>query len=589
MAASKAEKYYRLYESDEAATAAETAMVAGVDKWTDPDFKADGSSLYKDPFHPPRGSIPPDVIDWLRINSNEIAGCNAPVTFADGTSPGDVIQGQLGDCWFVSAMSVMAAHEEYVDRNFVSDINRAKGIYTFKFFKQGQWRYVHIDDKIPCDRKGHPIYAHGKDCNETWVMILEKAYAKLHACYDNLKTGYIDYGLRDLTGGACIKFKWTDKPTAPLVESGEIFNMIMRAMAEGSLAGCSFNTSDAEGTESDRGDGILAGHAYGILSMKIVEAKGETFKMIQCRNPWGMSEWRGDWSDNDLMWTDYPEVKDALNAKFENDGTFWIEWKDFKEQYNQVFLCYDFPDTWSHLLFVGAWDPASATSGSGGCPKYPTFPSNPQYTFTLTEKTTLVLNLSREDYRWRRGNAVYDSAVGFVIMARAAERVPVFSPAKMKAMAPAFVKATFVALELSLDAGDYAIIPCTFDVGKEVESFMLEVHSSSPVAFVQKGLAIADIDAGLKDPHAVAAVAQAAAPSAGPFVPVKEIKAASLSAAHSLFETPKEKATEPEEEGRGLKILHTLVGDLAAEMKSLTSELSSLEKRLAALEAARRK
>lgn len=77
-----------------------------------------------------------------------------------------------------------------------------------------QWRYVHIDDRIPCDRKGRPIYAHGKDVNETWVMILEKAYAKLHGCYDNLKTGYIDYGLRDLTGGACIKFKWTDKPTA---------------------------------------------------------------------------------------------------------------------------------------------------------------------------------------------------------------------------------------------------------------------------------------------------------------------------------------------------------------------------------------
>lgn len=46
-----------------------------------------------------------------------------------------------------------------------------------------QWRYVHIDDRIPCDRKGRPIYAHGKDVNETWVMLLEKAYAKLHGCY----------------------------------------------------------------------------------------------------------------------------------------------------------------------------------------------------------------------------------------------------------------------------------------------------------------------------------------------------------------------------------------------------------------------
>ena len=33
-----------------------------------------------------------------------------------------------------------------------------------------------------------------------WVMLLEKAYAKLHRSYENLKTGFVDYALRDLTG-----------------------------------------------------------------------------------------------------------------------------------------------------------------------------------------------------------------------------------------------------------------------------------------------------------------------------------------------------------------------------------------------------
>ena len=85
-----------------------------------------------------------------------------------------------------------------------------------------QWRYVHVDDRIPCDKKDRPIYAHGQDPNEVWVMLVEKAYAKLHMCYENLKTGFIDYGLKDLTGGTCIKLKWTDKSTAVRFGRGQL-------------------------------------------------------------------------------------------------------------------------------------------------------------------------------------------------------------------------------------------------------------------------------------------------------------------------------------------------------------------------------
>ncbi len=58
--------------------------------------------------------------------------------------------------------TVLATEQRYVQRVFVSDANRSKGIYTLKFFKQGQWRYVHVDDRIPCDKKDRPIYGHGQ-------------------------------------------------------------------------------------------------------------------------------------------------------------------------------------------------------------------------------------------------------------------------------------------------------------------------------------------------------------------------------------------------------------------------------------------
>jgi hypothetical protein len=46
-------------------------------------------------------------------------------------------------------------------------------------------------------------------------------------------------------------------------------------------------------------------------------------KLIQLRNPWGETEWKGDWSDQSEKWT--PEAKSALNYNvLSEDGIFWM-------------------------------------------------------------------------------------------------------------------------------------------------------------------------------------------------------------------------------------------------------------------------
>jgi hypothetical protein len=70
---------------------------------------------------------------------------------------------------------------------------------------------------MPLNAAREPKYAHCKNESETWVMLLEKAYAKLHGCYENLASGWIDYGLRDLTGGAPMKMKFKDKRYASML------------------------------------------------------------------------------------------------------------------------------------------------------------------------------------------------------------------------------------------------------------------------------------------------------------------------------------------------------------------------------------
>lgn len=83
---------------------------------------------------------------------------------------------------------------------------RNMNLYVLRFFKDSFWRYVIIDDRLPA-YKGNKQLVFGKCSSpeELWVPLVEKAYAKLHGCYQTLISGFIDDGLADLTAMVCEK------------------------------------------------------------------------------------------------------------------------------------------------------------------------------------------------------------------------------------------------------------------------------------------------------------------------------------------------------------------------------------------------
>lgn len=78
---------------------------------------------------------------------------------------------------------------------------RSLGLYVIRIFKNFQWLYVLIDDRVPVDSTTkRPVFGRCSNAHEMWVSLIEKAYAKLHGCYGNLISGYVDEGLQELTG-----------------------------------------------------------------------------------------------------------------------------------------------------------------------------------------------------------------------------------------------------------------------------------------------------------------------------------------------------------------------------------------------------
>ena len=59
-----------------------------------------------------------------------------------------------------------------------------------------------------------------------------------------------------------------------------------------------------------------------------------TGRVLRTRyNPWGKQEWKGAWSDGSADWERVPQDQRPEN---EDDGTFWMAFDDFCENFDSL-------------------------------------------------------------------------------------------------------------------------------------------------------------------------------------------------------------------------------------------------------------
>ncbi|CAE7215086.1 DEK1 [Symbiodinium natans] len=207
------------------------------------------------------------------------------------------------------------------------------GVYGVRFFLDGEWYHTIIDDWMPVDQYGRMLYAKSYDHDEVWVPLLEKAFCKLHTCYEMCDGGQPGEAVSVLFGGAMGKFKIKEKTRYKPLAANVYYETLHDAHEAGWVLSTTFTKSRAAGGKAGQGkcgegitnDGLVHGHVYSVL--RVVEACGN--KLVCCRNPWGQGEWKGKWSDANAFgeWT--PEMKEATNYRGGDDGTFWMSIEDF--------------------------------------------------------------------------------------------------------------------------------------------------------------------------------------------------------------------------------------------------------------------
>jgi Calpain family cysteine protease len=207
-----------------------------------------------------------------------------------GVSADDPMQGQVGDCYFISSLAALAhARPELLARAITANDD---GTFTVTFHERKAGATtthpvaITVDGTLPTKR-GQLEYATARDAHELWPMLFEKAYATWKGGYDAIEGGMAATALEALSGARGAFFPVTAESSA-----GSVFTKLKDACADG---GCVVALSKPW---SPSRQGVVADHAYTVLGVK--EENGQ--KLVQLRNPWGEREPGNDGRDDGVFW-----------------------------------------------------------------------------------------------------------------------------------------------------------------------------------------------------------------------------------------------------------------------------------------------
>lgn len=249
---------------------------------------------------------------------------------------------QLGNCYFIAALSVLAEHPAYLRRLFAATLSvpptscESDGRWTVNLHHNGQWRQVSIDDYLPTtafasssgSTSNSQLYCgHNRPGCGFWVALFEKAYAKVYGSYGAIAGGDIAESLRDLSGSPVFSLRIDHGDGIEMVKNGKLWNLLVERTQAGHLLACGWCGSAAQTlsylskrddkkikTKHSATEIIVPNHAYAILNCVVKKGK----KMLEIRNPWGKFEAADEQlaDRSGCLWLSFDVWVTAVNALY---------------------------------------------------------------------------------------------------------------------------------------------------------------------------------------------------------------------------------------------------------------------------------
>jgi hypothetical protein len=172
---------------------------------------------------------------------------------------GDIHQGQLGNCYFLSAISALAEFPERFKQIFQA--KEKDGFYAVQMYIQGKPKVIVLDDSFPVFKSGTFCFSYS-GASELWVQVLEKAWSKINGSYAMTIAGLPSEAFSALTEAPTINYthKKYDK------NMDELWKIILSCNQDNFTMCTSCGSSTGMLKLYDAG--LVSGHAYTLISAK---------------------------------------------------------------------------------------------------------------------------------------------------------------------------------------------------------------------------------------------------------------------------------------------------------------------------------
>jgi calpain-15 len=145
------------------------------------------------------------------------------VIFKDSTSPNDIKQGKLGNCYLLAALATLSEWPGRVEKIFAATKTNKKQLFGVHLYTNGVYKTIWMDNQFPVFNRmvngrrkpngelaggeGEPIFASAFG-NELWVALAEKAWAKAHGGWMITAGGFVGLTITDFTGAPSWRYNF---------------------------------------------------------------------------------------------------------------------------------------------------------------------------------------------------------------------------------------------------------------------------------------------------------------------------------------------------------------------------------------------